>query len=331
MEKKFVVYRTIYSGDRLPKYYIGSTSLEKIKSGYYGSVRSKKYKDIFYSELKLHPNLFSIEILSYHDSRNDALSEELLQQIKHNVVESDEYFNESFASINGYFGRHVNGINHPKFGLSNYKIWINKYGLDIANEKLKVYLTKQSISNGGKNNPMFGRNKEVVAIDVNSGLKVRVNKVEFDNRIDLSGHTLGYVTVIDKSTGKKITINKSNYNLEKHLHHNTNRKHNDTVKAKLSKIRKGLITAKDWDGNFYRVSKDDPRFESGELSNIFSKRWIVVNNFGEKYNVMNIKKFMKSKNIHFHEKIIINSDGSVTNHNVKKYNSLNGWNLKCLD
>lgn len=35
--KKFVVYKTIYSGDKLPKYYIGSTSYEKILSGYLGS------------------------------------------------------------------------------------------------------------------------------------------------------------------------------------------------------------------------------------------------------------------------------------------------------
>ena len=322
---------TIYSGDKLPKYYIGSTSLERINSGYYGSIRSKKYKDIFYSELKQRPDLFNVEILSYHDSRKDALSEELLQQIKYNVVKSDEYINESYATKNGYFGRIVKGINHPKFGLSNYKIWIKKFGLEIANNKLNTYLSKQRISNGGENNSMFGRNKEVVAINIKTGEKIRVKKDEFDNSVYLSGHTLGILTVVEISTGKKIRVNKVDYNHKEHLHHNTNRKHNDTVKAKLSKARQNMITAKDWNGNYYRVNKNDSRFESDELSNIFAKRWVVTDNLGNKYNVMNIKKFMKSKNIFFHEKISINTDGSVTNHNVKKYNSLNGWNLKCLD
>jgi hypothetical protein len=35
------VYRTEYFGSKLPKYYIGSSSVAKVESGYKGSVCSK--------------------------------------------------------------------------------------------------------------------------------------------------------------------------------------------------------------------------------------------------------------------------------------------------
>ncbi len=124
MEREFVVYKTKYSGTKLPKYYIGSTNLDKIKSGYLGSVRSKKYRKIFESELKHNNNLFTIEILSYHDTRIGAMAEELRLQVEYDVVNSNDYFNEAYASKNGYFGRTVTGINHPKYGIANYDIWV---------------------------------------------------------------------------------------------------------------------------------------------------------------------------------------------------------------
>ena len=101
---KFVVYLTIYSGDKLPPFYIGSTSMKKINKGYCGSVVSKKYKDIYQYELKYNRHLFKTEIISMHNDRKDALDAELYEQIKRDVVKSSEYFNMSFAKVNGYFG-----------------------------------------------------------------------------------------------------------------------------------------------------------------------------------------------------------------------------------
>ena len=44
---KYVTYLVTYIGDKLPKYYIGSTSEDKVNSGkYFGSVASLKYKEI---------------------------------------------------------------------------------------------------------------------------------------------------------------------------------------------------------------------------------------------------------------------------------------------
>lgn len=110
---EYVVYLTEYKGDKLPPFYIGSTSMEKINSGYRGSIKSKKWKDIYDSEIKENPNLFSVSILSKHTSRNEALEEEKRIQIERDVIKSNLYFNESIAAPNGFFGMDVSGENNP--------------------------------------------------------------------------------------------------------------------------------------------------------------------------------------------------------------------------
>lgn len=113
----FVVYLTKYTGEKLPPNYIGSTSEKKANSQkYFGSVRSKKWGKIFREELRENPAFFSVEILSHHKSREDAMQEELRQQILRDVVASPGYFNESFATPDGFFGRDTSGENNPFFG-----------------------------------------------------------------------------------------------------------------------------------------------------------------------------------------------------------------------
>lgn len=120
---KFCVYLTKYSGDLLPANYIGSTSVKNAESGkYFGSVISKKWKDIFKLELKNNPQLFTLEILSKHSTREEAWIEELKLQKLNNVVKSNEYFNESYASVNGMFGRDTSGKNNPMFGTKRPEI-----------------------------------------------------------------------------------------------------------------------------------------------------------------------------------------------------------------
>ena len=43
----YCVYLTVYSGNLLPMFYIGSSSVKKIQNGYCGSISSKKYKNVF--------------------------------------------------------------------------------------------------------------------------------------------------------------------------------------------------------------------------------------------------------------------------------------------
>lgn len=114
--KNYVVYLTMYSGDKLPKWYIGSSYEEKILKGYNGSVRSKKYKEIYDVEQHLNKHLFKTRILSYHLTREEAVKEELRVQQIHKVMTNHKYVNESYATINGCFGRDVSGVNNPNYG-----------------------------------------------------------------------------------------------------------------------------------------------------------------------------------------------------------------------
>lgn len=112
----YVTYLISYKGNKLPPFYIGSTNLSKIQSGYMGSVKSKHYKDIWKSELKDNPHLFSIKIISTHSTREEATRKEYRFQSTLNVMKSPLYVNMSMSAPNGYFGRDVSGKNNPNYG-----------------------------------------------------------------------------------------------------------------------------------------------------------------------------------------------------------------------
>ncbi len=138
---QYVVYHITYSGDKFPQNYIGSTSLKKIESGYMGSVSSKKYSSLWKQELKKHPQLFHLEIISYHDTRPAATYAELQIQRIFNVVKNPLFVNLSYAQSNGYADLEQSGENHPNYG------------------KLRSPETRLKHSNSvkGENNPNYGK------------------------------------------------------------------------------------------------------------------------------------------------------------------------------
>ena len=183
---KFVVYLTTYTGYKLPPYYIGSTSKEKLDAGYFGSVTSRKWKTIYKEELINNKNLFSSEVLSYHNSRQEALDEERKIQIERNVIKSSDYFNEAIAAPNGFFGRDVCGELHPMFGKTHTKesrdkiskVRLGKSYEEIHGDKANDMRTKRSESGKiayqkglgimdltGENNPMYGKSVKDIWIE----------------------------------------------------------------------------------------------------------------------------------------------------------------------
>jgi hypothetical protein len=100
----FCVYLTSYKGNKLPPFYIGSSSIIKIETGYHGSVTSKRYKKVWNYEIKNNPHLFKTIIISKHDTRKQALEKEMKLQESLNVVHSPMYINRSLAKPNGFFG-----------------------------------------------------------------------------------------------------------------------------------------------------------------------------------------------------------------------------------
>ena len=170
-EKQYIVYLTIYSGDKMPAFYIGSTSKKRYNNGYLGSVSSKKYKDIFNFEVKNNNELFDILILSEHSSREEALEAEYYIHNKLNVKNDNRFINLSHAQKNGFFG--LDGENNYFY---NNPVWKGKtqtqnhiekrkscgekngmYGKNHTDEAKK----KISIASSGENNPMHHSNGRI--------------------------------------------------------------------------------------------------------------------------------------------------------------------------
>jgi len=73
---------------------------------------------------------------------------------ENNLKNIDKYRSEEFRNK---VSHHNKGNKNPMFGKSFYEVWVEKYGRDIADEKMNEFKIKQSINNTGENNSMFGR------------------------------------------------------------------------------------------------------------------------------------------------------------------------------
>ena len=146
----FCTYLTIYKGNKLPMFYVGSTSVSKINNGYRGSVASKAYKQIWISELKNNPQLFETRIISLHNKREEAIEKENYFHKKLNVVLNELYINKANAILDGCFGLDNNGSNNPMFGsiredsrvrlLTNNPMKVADIALKVSNKKKELRL-----------------------------------------------------------------------------------------------------------------------------------------------------------------------------------------------
>lgn len=160
----YCVYITEYFGDKMPRYYIGSTSVDKIQGGYRGSVASIAYKSLWESEPD---NMFQTKIVKEFSDRKSALEYELLLQKEHDVVNNPDYINMSYAIPNGYFGMDVSGEKNPMYGKS--RIGEKHNGGENISSALKQmystsprgeYLKESSRKRMTENNP--SRNKDIM-------------------------------------------------------------------------------------------------------------------------------------------------------------------------
>ena len=153
----YCTYLTLYRGNKLPPFYIGSSSIKRVKNGYHGSVQSRKYNNIWKAELKNNPNLFETVIISTHFTREDALNKEYKLQKQLNVVSSPLYINLSIAGINGFFGMSMLGKDSPSFGKkrsTEVKIKmgnINRNKIRITNNVITKYVKQEDVEYHLKN------------------------------------------------------------------------------------------------------------------------------------------------------------------------------------
>lgn len=151
-------YLTIYNGTKLPKRYIGSTRVDRINSGYNGTVKSKAYKLIYDEEQTKNKHMFRTRILNTHETHDAAIAEELRLHIKYNVVRDNGYINMTLASPNGCFGRNMTGELHPFYGKKHTDESKKKISMSIK----KLYENGKvsplaNIDHNGENNPFYGK------------------------------------------------------------------------------------------------------------------------------------------------------------------------------
>lgn len=201
----FVAYLTIYSGNLLPPFYIGSTSLKRFQSGYHGSVLSKKYKSIYNSELKNNPHLFDSCIISEFKTREEATECELYYQKLYDAPRSDKFFNRAWAAPNGFFGVSCTKEDHPLYGSNNAKDYIHSYSPETKESTFLPYIPEGNVK--GRLN--------LKASSHNKGKKWYNNGI--DKKLFIPGNqpkdwVMG--NIITKTTKDKMKRNDGIYNLD---------------------------------------------------------------------------------------------------------------------
>jgi len=270
-----------YSGNKLPPLYVGSTSIKKLKSGYRGSVTSIKYGKIFEDEIKTNPHLFEYEVLSEHETRGLALEAELNKQTELDVVNSDDYFNESLASVDGMFGRDVKGEANPMYGkthsesakkeMSEKRGHNKRYNLTKAHKEIvsKTHkgkevseYTRSLISknrkgkNSGVDNPMYGKKQTEETKD-------KISKARTGQKMN-------------EETKDKISKAR------------TGQKMNEETKDKISKSSMGRIVSKETRDKLSKAAK-------GKVLSDITRMRISKSNMGKKMSAEAINNYKKSR------------------------------------
>lgn len=109
---KYCVYLTVYSGNLLPPFYIGYSSVDNVENGYRGSVSSKLYKSIWKEELKNNSQAFKTKIISTHKTRAEAKNKETVLIQKLNAVSSPMYINRHDGSGRNFFHEGPFSVEH---------------------------------------------------------------------------------------------------------------------------------------------------------------------------------------------------------------------------
>ena len=95
----YCIYVTFYRGNKLPPFYVGSTTVERIKNGYRGSVATTQYKLLWKKEQKENPHLFKTVILKTFKTRQWAYVYESKMLRKLKVYSNVLYINYGNKSI----------------------------------------------------------------------------------------------------------------------------------------------------------------------------------------------------------------------------------------
>lgn len=143
----YCTYLTVYTGNKLPPFYIGSTSIDSvINKGYRGSVQSKKYKSIWKQEIDSHPDLFKTIILTRHETRQEAQDKEVIFHEAFSVASNPMYIN--MAHANGKFFN-----TGPHSSETKAKIAVAKTGKKLGPQSPEAIAKTAAANTGKKRSP----------------------------------------------------------------------------------------------------------------------------------------------------------------------------------
>ena len=111
---QYCTYLTVYSGNKMPMFYIGRSNEVNIRNGYRGTVTSKLYKEVWLNELSEHPELFKTTILTLHSTVKEAAIKEEYFHKKFQVHINPLYINQATGA--GTFNSDIRGKKNPFYG-----------------------------------------------------------------------------------------------------------------------------------------------------------------------------------------------------------------------
>ena len=213
MSTIYCTYLTTYRGNKLPPFYIGSSTVKNVESGYRGSVTSKQYKSIWKGELKQNPELFKTKIISLHETSEEAREKELKLQKALNVVHSPLYINQAYAKINGYFGVIVTGKDHPSYGRRHTEEARKKMSKSRSGENNPLSISFWAVDPDGVKHIAIGINKFAKLHNLYGHAIVRVLKGKSKHH---KNWTFGYIEKFRQPVIEKIEKKTKRQNVENH-------------------------------------------------------------------------------------------------------------------
>ena len=155
----FCTYLTIYSGSKLPPFYIGCTKLKKIYVGYSGTIKSKKYKNIFNMEKRLNPHLFKTKIIKVFVDAYEAGNHEAYLHQSLNVGTNPLYINTVVS------GSAYGHMCEPKpYNSARMKSTYNTHKTNVKKRLNKVKEASERVSKS----KWINDGKKSLRVDVNS-------------------------------------------------------------------------------------------------------------------------------------------------------------------
>lgn len=150
----YCTYITFYSGNKLPPFYIGYSSIEKVKNGYNGSVSSKIYKKIWEKERKENPHLFKTKIIKTFKMRIDAGKHEEFVQKFFNVHKNPMFINRSIGYSQFNLDEAIQNKTHHFFN-SKVQSEINMKNIRNGTHHFQNSEFQRSLSQRAKSKPEF--------------------------------------------------------------------------------------------------------------------------------------------------------------------------------